>query len=34
MQCQSLHVSEIVTESSTEPSSVLLDEDNDTGNLK
>ena len=31
MQCQSLDVSEIVTESSTEPSSVLLDEDNDTG---
>ena len=31
MQCQSLDVSEILTESSTEPSSVLLDEDNDTG---
>ena len=31
MQCQSLDVSEIVTESSTEPSSVLLDKDNGTG---
>ena len=31
MQCQTLDVSEIITESSTEPSSVLLDEDNDTG---
>ena len=31
MHCQSLDVSEIVTETSTEPSSVLLDEDNDTG---
>ena len=30
MPCQSLDVSEIVTETSTEPSSVLLDEDNDT----
>ena len=30
MQCLSLDVSEIVTETSTEPSSVLLDEDNDT----
>ena len=30
MQCQSLDVSEIVTETSTEPSSVLLYEDNDT----
>ena len=29
IQCQSLDVSEIVTETSTEPSSVLLDEDND-----
>ena len=31
MQCQSLDVSENVTESSTEPSSTLLDEDDDTG---
>ena len=31
MQCQSLDVSEIVTESSTKLSSVLLDKDNDTG---
>ena len=31
MQCQSLDVSEIVTETSTEPSSILLDKDNDTG---
>ena len=30
MQCQSLDVYEIVTETSTEPSSVLLDEGNDT----
>ena len=30
-QCQSLDVSEIVTETSTEPSSILLDGDNDTG---
>ena len=31
IQCQSLDVSEIVTETSTEPSSILLDEDDDTG---
>ena len=31
MQCQSLDVSEIVTETSTEPSSVILDEGYDTG---
>ena len=31
MQCQSLDVSEIVNETSTEPSSILLDEDDDTG---
>ena len=30
MQCQSLDVSEIITETSTESSSILLDEDNDT----
>ena len=30
MQCQSLDISEIITETSTEPSSILLDEDNDT----
>ena len=30
MQCQSLDVSAIITETSTEPSLVLLDEDNDT----
>ena len=30
MQCQSLEISEIVTETSTEPSSISLDEDNDT----
>ena len=31
MQCQSLDVSEIMTETSTEPSSVILDEGYDTG---
>ena len=31
MQCQSLDVSEIVTETSAEPSSILLDEDDETG---
>ena len=31
MQCQSLDVSEIVTETSTEPASILLDEDDETG---
>ena len=31
MQCQSLDVSEIVTETSTEPSSILLDKDDETG---
>ena len=30
MQSQSLHISEIITETSTEPSSISLDEDNDT----
>ena len=30
MQCQSLDISEIITETSTEPSSILLHEDNDT----
>ena len=30
MQCQSLDISEIITETSTEPSSISLDEDNDT----
>ena len=30
MQCQSLDISEIVTETSTEPFSISLDEDNDT----
>ena len=30
MQCQSLDISEIITETSTEPSSILLDKDNDT----
>ena len=30
MQCQSLDISEIITKTSTEPSSILLDEDNDT----
>ena len=30
MQCQSLDISEIKTETSTEPSSISLDEDNDT----
>ena len=30
MQSQSLDISEIVTETSTEPSSTSLDEDNDT----
>ena len=30
MQCQSLDVSEITTGTSTDPSSILLDEDNDT----
>ena len=30
MQCQSLDISEIITETSTEPSSILLDENNDT----
>ena len=30
MQCQSLGMSEIVTETSTEPSHISLDEDNDT----
>ena len=30
MQCQSPDISEIINETSTEPSSILLDEDNDT----
>ena len=30
MQCQSLDIPEIITETSTEPSSILLDKDNDT----
>ena len=30
MQCHSLDISEIITETSTEPSSISLDEDNDT----
>ena len=30
MQCQSLDISEIITETSIEPSSILLDKDNDT----
>ena len=30
MQCQSLDISEIITETSTEPSSISLDEDDDT----
>ena len=30
MQCQSLDISEIVTETSTEPSSISLDQENDT----
>ena len=34
MQNQSLDISEIVTETSTEPSPILLEEDNDTEGLK
>ena len=34
MQSQSLDISEIVTETSTEPSSILLEEDNDIEKLK
>ena len=30
MQCQSLDISEIITETFTEPSSISLDEDDDT----
>ena len=34
MQCQSLDISEIIMETSTEPSSISLDEDNDTEESK
>ena len=34
MQSQSLDISEIVTETSTEPSPILLEEDNDIEELK
>ena len=34
MQCQSLDISEIITETYTEPSSISLDEDNDTEQSK
>ena len=34
MQNQSLHISEIVTETSTEPSPILLEEDHDIGGLQ
>ena len=34
MQNQSLDISEIITETSTEPSSILLEEDNDIEGLK
>ena len=34
MQSQSLDISEIITETSTEPSHILLEEDNDIEELK
>ena len=34
MQSQTLSISEIVTETSTEPSSILLEEDNDIEGLQ